>query len=189
MIASKRTRFMPLVRSVPEMLRLANVARQCPLWVISRHFAVQSPCPLYPRKRTCAVQLGMSALCHIADMCGAKRHVRFTPESDIKYGIWNARLGRARILSNKRGSARQITVISVNLPGCVSTSIEPPCCLTMMSWLMESPRPVPSPDGLVVKNGLNIFSFTSDVIPVPLSRILISTRSPRSLVEAVRVGS
>src|SRR5262245_36833579 len=24
----------------------------CPLWVISGHFAVQSPCPLYPRKRT-----------------------------------------------------------------------------------------------------------------------------------------
>jgi hypothetical protein len=25
---------------------------QCPLWVISGHSAVQSPCPLYPRKRT-----------------------------------------------------------------------------------------------------------------------------------------
>src|SRR5262249_18624927 len=25
---------------------------QCPLWVISGHFAVQSPCPLYPQKRT-----------------------------------------------------------------------------------------------------------------------------------------
>src|SRR5262249_38184700 len=36
--------------------------RGCLLWVISRHFAVQSPCPLYPRKRTCVVQLGMSAL-------------------------------------------------------------------------------------------------------------------------------
>jgi hypothetical protein len=54
----------------------------------------------------------------------------------------------------------KITLISVNSPGRVSTSIEPPCCLTMMSWLMERPRPVPSPDGLVVKNGLNIFSFT-----------------------------
>jgi hypothetical protein len=32
--------------------------------VKSRHFAVQSPCPLYPRKRTCAVQLRMSALGH-----------------------------------------------------------------------------------------------------------------------------
>jgi hypothetical protein len=29
---------------------------------------------------------------------------------------------------------------------------------------------VPSPVGLVVKNGLNIFSFTSGVIPVPQRR-------------------
>jgi hypothetical protein len=35
----------------------------CPLWVISGQNSHQSPpCPLYPRKRTCAVQLGMSAL-------------------------------------------------------------------------------------------------------------------------------
>src|ERR1043166_1408797 len=34
------------------------------LWVISGHFAVQSSCPLYPRKQTCAVQLGMSAMGH-----------------------------------------------------------------------------------------------------------------------------
>ena len=32
-------------------------ATACPLWVISRHFAVQSPCPLYPRKRTSANKL------------------------------------------------------------------------------------------------------------------------------------
>jgi hypothetical protein len=38
-----------------------------------------------------------------------------------------------------------------------------------MSWLIESPRPVPSPAGLVVKNGLNIFSRVSSVTPDPLS--------------------
>ncbi len=27
-------------------------------------------------------------------------------------------------------------------------------------WLIDRPSPVPSPEGLVVKNGLNIFSFT-----------------------------
>jgi hypothetical protein len=42
------------------------------LWVLTqfiqawgrffRTFALQWPCPLYPQKRTCAVQLGMSAL-------------------------------------------------------------------------------------------------------------------------------
>jgi hypothetical protein len=58
-----------------------------------------------------------------------------------------------------------------------------------MSWLNESPRPVPSPAGLVVKNGLKIFAFSSSGIPVPLSRIAISTLSPRSRVEALIVGS
>ena len=36
---------------------------QCPLWVKSRHLQCKPGCPLYPQKRTCAVQLGMSALC------------------------------------------------------------------------------------------------------------------------------
>src|SRR6516164_11805384 len=40
---------------------------------------------------------------------------------------------------------------SVKAPGSVSTSMVPPCCLTMMSWLIESPSPVPSPAGFVVK--------------------------------------
>ena len=48
-----------------------------------------------------------------------------------------------------------------------------------MSWLMDRPSPVPSPAGLVVKKGLNIFSFTSAGMPVPLSRIRISTLLPR----------
>src|SRR5262249_55728521 len=84
-----------------------------------------------------------------------------------------------------RGSTRRN---SVNAPGSVSTSILPPCCLTMMSWLIDRPSPVPSPAGLVVKKGLNIFSRTTGGIPVPLSRIRISTRSPRLRVAAVRVG-
>ena len=35
-------------------------------------------------KRTCAVQNGMSALHPIADMCGAKRDVRFVPIADMR---------------------------------------------------------------------------------------------------------
>src|SRR5271170_3903966 len=81
------------------------------------------------------------------------------------------------------------TVNCVYAPGSVETSNVPPCCLTTMSWLSERPSPVPSPAGLVVKNGLNILAFTSSFIPVPLSRMAISTLSPKSRVEAVIVGS
>src|SRR6202022_655538 len=85
-----------------------------------------------------------------------------------------------------RGS---VIMNSVNAPGSVWTSILPPCCFTTMSWLIDRPSPVPSPAGLVVKKGLNIFSFTSSGIPVPLSRIRISTRLPRLFVVALSVGS
>src|SRR5262249_20099640 len=34
----------------------------CPLWVKSRHLHCTSPCPLYPQKRTYAMQLWMSAM-------------------------------------------------------------------------------------------------------------------------------
>src|SRR5262249_1875147 len=78
---------------------------------------------------------------------------------------------------------------SVNSPGWVSTSMVPACCFTMMSWLMDRPSPVPSPAGLVVKNGLKILSLTSAGMPMPLSRMLISTRSPRLRVTAVSLGS
>jgi hypothetical protein len=36
--------------------------RGCPLWVKSRHDALELPCPLYPRKRTSFTAAGMSAL-------------------------------------------------------------------------------------------------------------------------------
>src|SRR4029453_19108224 len=60
-----------------------------------------------------------------ADMCSAKGHVRFTPESGHRNNY-----GRSGSNAATRG---KITLISVNSPGCVSTSIEPPCCFTMMS--------------------------------------------------------
>src|SRR5262249_34478515 len=78
---------------------------------------------------------------------------------------------------------------SVKIPASVTTSIVPPCCFTTMSWVIGSPSPVPSPAGLVVKNGLNIFSLTSGGMPVPLSRMRISTVLPRFLVAALRTGS
>jgi hypothetical protein len=36
----------------------------CPLWVISSHLRCNTPCLLYSRKRTLAVQNGMSAMDH-----------------------------------------------------------------------------------------------------------------------------
>ena len=39
------------------------------------------------------------------------------------------------------------------------------------------------------EEGIDIFSLTSGGMPVPLSRILISTLSPKFFVAAVRVGS
>src|SRR5207237_68572 len=52
-------------------------------------------------------------------------------------------------------AARRGTVIvnSVYSPSCESTLISPRCSPTTISWLSESPSPVPSPAALVVKNG------------------------------------
>ena len=41
-----------------------------------------------------------------------------------------------------------------------------------------------TPMAFVVKNGLNIFAFTSAGMPVPLSRMRISTKLPRFFVLA-----
>ena len=43
--------------------QLINRGTQCPLWVKTGHTQCKRACPLYPRKRTCAVQLEMSAKC------------------------------------------------------------------------------------------------------------------------------
>ena len=90
---------------------------ECPLWVKSRH--------VQRHKR-------MSALPPKADMCSALADVRFVPIADIhgdeppsahgQYGYWGSVPARGRTI-----------FISVNSPRCVSTSIEPPCCFTMMS--------------------------------------------------------
>src|SRR5215469_6248433 len=64
-------------------------------------------------------------------------------------------------------SRGKVMMNSVNAPGSVSTSIRPLCCLTMISCVIDRPSPVPSPVGLVVKKGLNIFALTSGEMPMP----------------------
>src|SRR5262249_32002536 len=55
----------PLAKSKARLKRehhLNNtLAAQCSLWVKSRHSNCNRSCPLYPRKRTCAMQTVMSA--------------------------------------------------------------------------------------------------------------------------------
>jgi hypothetical protein len=79
----------------------------------------------FAHKRTFRGAIGMSALPPQADMCGATKHVCFGPIADI-----GTITGVQEINAATRG---KITLISVNSPGRVSTSIEPPCCFTMMS--------------------------------------------------------
>ena len=64
---------------------------------------------------------------------------------------------------------------SVPSPSFVSTSSVPPCPFTTISYASDSPNPVPSPVGLVVKKGWRILAFTSSGIPAPLSFILNTT--------------
>ena len=58
--------------NIPEVERqkaskALNCDRQCPLWVKSGHVQLHKPCPLYPQKRTCAVQLADVRFVPIAD--------------------------------------------------------------------------------------------------------------------------
>src|SRR5262249_40381230 len=71
-------------------------------------------------KRTFCSAIAMSALPPKADICGAKRNVRYGPEVDIRDDY-------ERSGSNAAAARGKITLISVNSPGSVSTSIEPPC--------------------------------------------------------------
>src|SRR5262245_30692199 len=98
-------------------------------------------------KQTCAVQNGMSALHPIADICGAVPDVRIGAIADVQHDYDRS--------GSNRATRGKITLISVNSPGRVSTSIEPPCCLTMMSWLMESPSPVSRNTGTLVRHWLS----------------------------------
>jgi hypothetical protein len=80
----------------------------------------------------------MSALPPKADICGANGNVRYGTIADIPPSM---------VVSDQLGARGRTILISVNSPGRVSTSIVPACCFTMMSWLIERPRPVPSPVG------------------------------------------
>src|SRR5262249_40045262 len=75
--------------------------------------------PALGQKQTFAVQIGMSVLPPRAGICGEPTNVRFGP-ADIRDDY-----DRSGSKATARG---KITLISVNSPGWVSTSIEPLCC-------------------------------------------------------------
>ena len=57
---------------------------QCPLWVKSRHVQRERTCPLYPRKQTCAVQLGMSAKCQQRTLRALFDHLVGAPDQGVR---------------------------------------------------------------------------------------------------------
>jgi len=79
-------------------------------------------------------------------------------------------------------SRRQPNNKTCPFAGTLSTSIAP-LWLLMMSWLIESPRPVPFPSPFVVKRGVNILSISSGFIPW---RYRISNRHPWRIFKACR---
>ena len=69
--------------------------------------------------------------------------------------------------------------------GTFSAQIRPSCSRTMPSEI-DSPRPVPEPVGLVVKNGLKIRSIKFAGIPPPVSSTSMRIVSPVRRVRTVR---
>ena len=78
-----------------------------------------------------------------------------------------------RALSSR--AARRVAVVPV--PGALSMSKCPSDCRASPCTI-DSPRPVPLPISLVVKNGSKILLRTSSLMPVPLSSTSIRTYSP-----------
>ena len=84
-----------------------------------------------------------------------------------------------RFLERRLGELYSVTDDSIGRstrnrvsPGLESTRMSPWCLLTTMRYEMSRPRPVPSPTGLVVKNGSKMRGRISGGMPGPVSRDL-----------------
>ena len=69
-------------------------------WVKSRHVQRTGRCPLYPRKRTCAVQLGMSAFSQFSWPWGPRRELRHASFDDV--GLVSSRRASERVETGRR---------------------------------------------------------------------------------------
>ena len=73
---------------------------------------------------------------------------------------------------------------SVPLPISLSKPMSPPIAV-MMRCEIARPRPVPTPIGLVVKNGVNRRCLVSADMPAPVSRIVMFTCEGVAVVETL----
>ena len=73
-------------------------------------------------------------------------------------------------------------------PGAVSKSTKPSFCLTM-PWQVASPRPVPRPGGLVVKNGSKRRAAAVSSMPMPVSLTERRTQRPALTRSPWAIGS
>src|SRR5262249_33238659 len=81
------------------------------------------------RRGACPAEQQLAAITRILALLGENRNV---PPRRRWDNTWRFEVDYGR--SGSSAAARgKITLISVNSPGSVSTSIAPPCCLTMMS--------------------------------------------------------
>jgi len=77
-------------------------------------------------------------------------HIRLIVHHQQQQQQPNAHARPPSVANIRRG---KVMTNSVNAPTSLSTVIVPPCCCVTMSYAIDSPSPVPSPVGLVVKNG------------------------------------
>jgi hypothetical protein len=101
---------------------------------------------------------------------------------------WTSAPGEGGASSSTSGEAAgRATRKSVPSFTLLSTEISPPAPGTMLRQ-MESPSPVPTPRGLVVKKGSEIRSSDSGGIPEPESRTSTSARPDGSVRVRTRIS-
>ena len=89
---------------------------------------------------------------------------------------WSTGAGRPAVGAGGRVASGSCTVKVEPRPSSVESMMRPPCSRTM-PWLIESPSPVPSPSGLVVKKGSNTWAASASDIPGPSSTTSMATPS------------
>ena len=111
-IAASQTSTSTIITALMIILPSMELVAISPLWVKSRHLHCNRPCPLYPQKRTCAVQLGMSAM-------GQKRHGSFSMLlNDLRIGTLPITPARDPVLAKAglQAACFQSRALSHHLP-------------------------------------------------------------------------